>query len=138
MCLIPTYTKTERRARPGTLALRSSQDPLTCPARRLKAFFGLLSSQFCLQATDPVFLSLRPLCGRAISSQALQDRLQKGLAECGGSKGETVHGVRRGAVQAALQGGASASDVALSTGIRTEGILWKNADQGRHLPLPQS
>jgi len=135
-------SKTIRRARAGVVELqvRPPGEESLCFLRRLQRY----SLDMGLAHMSPSIFLFRPTTAdhmgfkdAAASSGALNQRFKQHLQRCGLYAGETLHGVRRGTMQAAHQAGASVDTVGATALQVTSAVTRMYLDTSRETGGPQ-
>lgn len=141
LLVVPMSTKTEKGRRPGTLVVPATGDaacPVAALARLLAASVRL---GWPAAGLGPVFSGFSARDSVAVSSTAMAARLVRaagvhslsGAAAASGLKAYTLHSFRRGRLQYEHARGMSHDQLRSLAGIKTEEVLMRYLDTGRHL-----
>ena len=139
----PLQTKTEQTQRPETWVLRraAAGRERYCAVNRLRYLFELCRlARFADFSSARVFVGFTSRTPGAISSNALAQRLQRGLQGLppalgvgAGGRSYTLHSFRRGRLQHESALGMGSDELMSMAGMRTFSVLQRYLDVGRHL-----
>jgi integrase len=141
LLLCPDKTKVHQRTRPASIELDTApvtDAPESWAEYHYCGVFQLIRlQQVLLQSQYSSSLYVFPTVGvRGVSphltTNAANGRLRRLLQRCGADAGETMHGFRRGAMQAWQAEGVPAAQIYERVGITTPSVGRVYLDRGRH------
>jgi Phage integrase family len=130
----PDRVKTAQAKRPASVLVAPVplERPEYCAVQWLRTYFTWqLDNGQDVSGDQAVFHSSR--AGSALTSQAVSNRFKTLLKRYELDDGETVHGLRRGAMQDAVANGVSINTVMQQASMVTPEVCAKYLDVGRHL-----
>ena len=135
LVLVPRASKTEHRTRPRSQLIVSSgqTDPMTCGVLHLRRYFAWQTvANGGSVPTGPVFKATTGR-GERLSATGAGNRVKTLLRLYSVDEGETMHGIRRGTVQHAVQSAVSDDQIMRAAGMVSRDTLQRYQDRGRHL-----
>jgi hypothetical protein len=132
LLIVPSQSKTEHVHRPKSQLIEAHSDPQLCGVIRLRTLYQWYKHHSPDRLQGPIFCSVRhPYQG--LTSQAVGSRVRECVTKYSTDAGETMHGLRRGAMQQAVADREAPGDIMQHAGLTSVATFQKYVDLGRHL-----